>query len=370
MNSRIFIAISLLAASAASIAEAQTVDEILTVWRERQESVKSARFELVQEYNVPAGGLPARLDPSGKARPEEGFPANPLQRTRLYNMAFKGEMLKTDVVHPDFTSEDPNATFPTHTAFDGNEARMIHKASIVDYLEGTIFVEKWNPYAIDTVIKPILLAFRPLSPGMYRQSPLRFRIRQRSVELDGVECVLVEYPPEEGSELRDEYWLDPAHGYRAIRYQSYAGLTQPSTRLDIEYADDPDVGWVPIRWSETRTGMISGTSLTNVAKYEINPEIPDEEFTLEFPIGTHVTDNRLYPKDDRFVIQEDGYWRPVTRAERQGHATHAQLMKTRPGEALEYSALRNILSKLSIGVALLIAGIVAWRIYREKPSQQ
>ncbi|QDT46819.1 Regulatory protein BlaR1 [Symmachiella dynata] len=87
------------------------------------------------------------------------------------------------------------------------------------------------------------------------------------------------------------WWVDPSREYVIVRYaySNSAGMVQ--SQLDIDYQQDDKHGWVPSLWRFRRFdrgGKVLTTTISRVTEYEINPQLDDDIFTLQFPPGTHM----------------------------------------------------------------------------------
>lgn len=320
--------------------DAQLLREILQAFKDRQAALKTARFKVVQDYSVPAGSLPAHLNQDGSRDPSAPFPASDQRHVVERELSWDGDKYRMVQVSPYLNENLPGKTWSFIETYDGQQRRTMNLSAKLDYACGSIHEDISEHRAIVTALLPLVLNFRMETSSLGTHAPERFRIVKRNVPLGDLKCVLVEEQPAPGTQMRAEYWLDPGKQYRIVQHQSYVELTQPTSRIEIAYRDHDDrkIGWLPSQWMETRTGHISGSAVTRLVDYELNPAIPPEEFRIEFPVGTIVVDTRLPEEDSKFVIQRDKTWRLITRAEQLsgGKVTHDAVMNTPPGEALAY----------------------------------
>jgi hypothetical protein len=106
----------------------------------------------------------------------------------------------------------------------------------------------------------------------------------------------------------------------------------PFLQLEITYEDTDKYGSIPIAWSVKkleRDGRLNHLSEINVLAYEINPKLPPEEFTIEFPVGTWVTDEM---QGIDYIVRPGGKKRLITMAERDAQLTYEQLLNSETGE--------------------------------------
>ena len=176
-------------------------------------------------------------------------------------------------------------------------------------------------------------------------------------ELGKTCCVLehrLEAPPGMemfGGHIR-RFWLDPARDYVICRQTSQDESTV-FTQLDCEYqtVETPSGPvWAPLEWTSWRFGQSGEPTEVSVAKVEsvnVNSGLAPEEFQLEFPVGTLVSDDRPGADVGRtgsydYLVMPDGSQRKVTWSER--FASYDRLMATDSGmadqpEADDYSWL-------------------------------
>jgi len=318
--------------------DAQLLREILQAFKDRETALKTARFKVVQDYSVPAGSLPAHLNQDSSRDPSAPFPGSDQRHVVERELSWDGGNCRATLVSPYLNENLPGKTWTFIETYDGKLRNTMNLSAKLDYGSGGIH-EKGQGLIVATALFPLVLNYRIFTNSLSPHDPDGFRVVRRNVPIGELKCVLVEEPPKPGSQSRAEFWLDPGNQYRIVRHQAYVELTQPLSRIDIDYqeVDDPGVRWLPSQWQETRTGHISGSAVTRLVDYELNPAIPAEEFRIDFPVGTIVYDDRLPREDANFVIQKDGTWRLITKAERSsGTVTHDAVMNTPPGEALAY----------------------------------
>lgn len=106
----------------------------------------------------------------------------------------------------------------------------------------------------------------------------------------------------------ERLWVDPTAGYLPIRYQD-----QSSNSLFVEYKPHPVLGWVPSGWSKTvgrpPSLQIQQTKV-KIDSFELRDAIPDDRFTLKFPVGSRVSQTHEnasgHVTETDLVVAEDG----------------------------------------------------------------
>ncbi len=152
---------------------------------------------------------------------------------------------------------------------------------------------------------PLMLALRSGQPNHRKLAD--YTLTGEMVAVEGRDCVELITGSQKG---KAEYmYLDPKRDWVVRRIDGYTDgkLTR---RITAEYTAHAVAGWLPSRWSYV-TRSPDGTPLESgqlsVAKYEVNQEIPDHEFTPKYPPGTFVDDDRKGPgKETVSIIKQDG----------------------------------------------------------------
>jgi hypothetical protein len=132
--------------------------------------------------------------------------------------------------------------------------------------------------------------------------------------------------------LKNVLYVDPAMDYSIVRYSI---IVQGALRsnADIRYQRTTDFGWVPSGWDFTSNPGSSPTlRASEVNEYSLNTPLPRDLFDIQFPLGTHVADERSRQQIKSYLIKPSGEVRPIL-PEDVG-ATHQQLLESEPGEAL------------------------------------
>jgi hypothetical protein len=80
-----------------------------------------------------------------------------------------------------------------------------------------------------------------------------------------------------------------------------------------------------------RDGRLNHLSEINVLAYEINPKTSPEDFTIEFPAGTWVTDEM---QGIDYIVRPGGEKRLITMAEKTAQLSYEQLLNSETGEVV------------------------------------
>lgn len=163
-------------------------------------------------------------------------------------------------------------------------------------------------------------------------------------------------------------WVDPSRECSVQRYiLSMGGKVR--LQLNIDYTRDEQYGFVPSAWEIARLdpgGNPRESVSASVVSFVLNRRIPVEEFQLNFPAGTLVTDLKSDSARGRtqYIVREEGAKRLVTEEET-FNASYEQLLNTETGMALgvQPPTTRKYLAGLLIG-ALIVVLALTWRQVR------
>jgi hypothetical protein len=146
-------------------------------------------------------------------------------------------------------------------------------------------------------------------------------VEKNTVDVSGVACRRIRIP-RNTNRWTSAIDVDPARDFVPVQWQTWLD-GHLSMKLTIEYEDDKKVGPVVKGWSYAHYKMgakerfFEGT----VTQYDVNSDVPNSRFKIEFPVGTHVSEEtngniRYYIQQvDRLVpIKEGDYGRIKTAA--------------------------------------------------------
>jgi hypothetical protein len=235
---------------------------------------------------------------------------------------------------------------------------------------GFIQKDQSNFYAKDVAQWPLRAAFRGADPNVMNRVDIGAFTLARRVTLSGVSMVEV---VQEKNEIHGEakMWVDPSQDFAARRYERYARDGKLQQRLLINTRKDASGVWVPNSWSVV---VYKGTKLTRavevkVGELSINAAAQPDDFRLDFPVGTKVSDS-TGPEIRDYIIRESDS-REIPRQEL--GQKYSDLLRTEPGELVLGSKpsfwVRNRymwwgLGCVGIGGFLLLAR----RLYRSRSN--
>ncbi|HZL89561.1 MAG TPA: hypothetical protein VFB96_14450 [Pirellulaceae bacterium] len=317
-----------------NVAAAQQVpDELMQAWRRRQELVKTARFQFTTDVETRHG--------AGEAfshRHPDVFVLDGEKWRHETQMFDGGEIVST---------------------FDGHQGmRMFER------MQGSILANPVNDDIRYVQLQPIVQWLRPLNPSFHGGVNLSdCELVATDETVNGKPCLKLRAPPEAGGELVLFLFVDPTRGFVVLRLLLELNGRR-STQIDITYAEDPTVGWVPSVWESVRDneqGALGSRYSSTVAEYAINKPLSEKLFVIDFPPGALVVDGpsnltyRIGSEGERLLIPP-----PKPPAKKKPAVPYPSAGELKKNKAWNDQLMRGTLFFV-IG-ALLVLGVAAlWR---------
>jgi hypothetical protein len=252
--------------------------QIKNAWQKRQGEAQTLQFEIHAEIR------------NRKIGTRDEFS----EETRVYTLSFDGNKfgLRRRLIEQDGTPPlkglyDPHSTSDGRTSQDYTGTTDLHTRGT-----GTIEDVPYPLVAGLVTVKPITLLYRPLITEVTEFDLRTCTLKDRDAMVDGTLCWVITDVLKAQPALSYGLWLDPARDFIPLRYQSWV-YGDNSVRLDIDYRQDEELGWMPTSWEMTHLNLDGDLSTTNscrVTKAAVNLEVPESEFRVAFPAGTFVTD--------------------------------------------------------------------------------
>jgi hypothetical protein len=283
------------------------LDEIEAAWKARTDSIRSVAMKIeMEEFIKGRGDKPLEKNsPFSDPRPETGR-AFKVALEYAYEQG-KAEFVRSgpviDQQNPEKTSEQT-----VRFVFDGRENRSLLQQTNFPAMGS---IEKTNVPSGRIIQNGDLIAIH-----LWRQPMVSLRaiwaermimkVDEELVETDGIKCRRVRFT--NGTSQRNMTLdIDPERGWLPIRWQ-ISSADKLSTELKIKYRADPKAGPVVTGWDYThydKNGGFDTIRRAKVTQQEINGDIDDQRFTIEFPVGTRVTE-KVNEKERHTYIQEAG----------------------------------------------------------------
>ncbi|MGD9856505.1 MAG: hypothetical protein AB7U20_16280 [Planctomycetaceae bacterium] len=293
-----------------------TIKDIKRAWTERQERIRTAKFTWKAERRVRQLGDPFEL-----VRKGGGLPALEEATIPVITLVFGSKPGQVRFENEDASSRVSGAS-PKHTvgAFDGVQGTSYYHPVGEKY--GIGFVEEhWGDRG-DYSLVSLQLLCRPMDEDLRPIDLDILSLEPAETLVDGRKCRLLTEHGVTHPQGSTELYVDIERGYIPLRFVSRAN-GRLSVQNDISYTPDPDVDWVwlPASWTATffrNDGEITSSTVNTVTSAEINKEVSDDQFRVEFPPLTRIVDKtvdtRSYSRPEAFFFKRsDGTIQPLRR---------------------------------------------------------
>ncbi|MHB1426674.1 MAG: LolA-like protein [Gemmataceae bacterium] len=344
-----------------------TLDRIIKAWQARQDRVKSARISWKERRTEPKGSISSSMPRIVRRRLqlEDDAIIPPTDTTVEFAVSIHFHEAKVRYAYEGQEWSDNIKGYRNikyTSVFDGVEAKDLHPEG-VGYATWPIGVIRDGSTYRDAQmfrVRPVLFTFRPLVPEIRPFDIGSMTVTTGRVMIDGRSCVELERrAPGTGTSVF--LWLDPARDFVIVR-QRIIERVQTVNQINIQYRADTASGWTPSGWTivnHIASGHLYDAAECTVTDSEFNVEVDPSLFTLSFPPGSRVQDQKR--KED-WVIKLNGEKRPLVREDR--GATHDQIINSNPGEALgakKKTFFLTLPGLVLLSIALLAIGLFTWR---------
>lgn len=340
--------------------------EILKIWRERQDYLRSGAFAWTEAVTIPKGGYSDTLREMNGPKWGEQMGAAvdavipPEDTTYEVKSALwwdVGGKMRYTYDNQTWSVKDGRYVASRYiSTFDGSQAKILRPdgSPYARHSQGSIRLEKRHEDGRVISHLPFRLLFRALDHDLGPFETESMTVAGQRAFVNGVSCV--ELQQHQGRSLL-RHWADPARGYVVVRMLE-TNNGRPQCQQDISYRPDPEAGWAPENWTSVffkSDGRLDRSVRATLTEFRVNPSLPAEEFDIEFPPGTSVWDLK---QKTRYIAKAGGRKRPVPQHEM--GFSHEQLLNTEPtaldgGRGVSWTAIA------AVGVFFISAGLLAWR---------
>jgi hypothetical protein len=185
---------------------------------------------------------------------------------------------------------------PYLAAYDGNVCKTFDAGHADHDLspQGVIRAEHQHFDVKNVIVRPLLLCYRPFHAEIIGEKASNLRMTGQVAIVGGRRCVSLEHFTSLANPAGERfiYWVDPERDYSVARItlQNHKIVL---LQIDIRYSRDTDHGWVPTSWTTVNRrsdGTLDEERDASVREYRFNEVFKDDEFIVDFPAGTVVTD--------------------------------------------------------------------------------
>ncbi|MBY0514780.1 MAG: hypothetical protein K2P78_12805 [Gemmataceae bacterium] len=357
-----FVACAVLALAPVGDAQAQSSEQLLQEvkagWQARQDAIKSARFTWGQKT----------LHAKGCWSQDPPLPPTDVIDDGSGSLLVAGERIRLET-RALIWHQPAGEFFPRHrqVAFDGEKHVALDGPGVLRWHQATVNNKSRPKPDIQSLeLWPLRVALRPnWSSKVFGTEILGPFASARRVVLESRTFIeLTKGRAEVQGEAR--MWVDPVRGYGVVRYDSYLRDGSLYYRIDIRPGQRTGQ-WLPETWKVQLfrdKGKLDRSSDVTLRECELNPELPDEVFRIDFPVGTIVVDMSAESEQERtpevrYLVRENGERRIIDPLER--GVPYERLMATKSGELATRRAVswwnRRWVMPTAIGSGLLLVGL-------------
>ena len=339
-----------------------TTDQVLAAWTARHEAVKSARFRLAEEYIKPAGG--ARGGKEGGAR----IPEHDTKCLAEHEVAFEGRRYRHAISGTRWSNESGGCV-PCNDVltFDGEVSRVFRPTDYgADRPQGSIRLGTKTVDSHTLLLVPVFCCMRSNEPYLVAFNPDELSVTGRSLQIAGHRCVEL-VSERHGGRNTLHVWVDPAMKFVPVRITKER---DDHLLFEITIANERHelLGGLPKSWTSSlylRKNVLTEVRNVRVVQAEINPKLPDSNFTIEFPPGTFLYDERT---NSNGLVKEGNRVRKLTNDEmRRPYSELLQLPG--PTTPIESTGWRRCWPWAAIGAAARgVLCLSVWKLRRRRRS--
>lgn len=263
-----------------------SIDQVATAWQRRQDKVRAAEFHITATNTFYKGGFSfGEADHAIRPRPAEDTRTN-------YRVRYVLDGTKVRVESDGLQWNGTAFLQVRRTALmDGKIKSSLDEGERPEP-QGLLSQESDYFEAKGQAARPITRCFRGTSRPM--RSFLIDDLKPTGTRLPIGGRLCEQFILKRVGGDRSEFWLDPGRDWVLVR-ETYTDPKVIYSQLDISYEPNSACGWVPMGW-EFRHMVHDAVPVCVqkfvVSKYSLNEAIPESEFTLRFPAGTRVRDQR------------------------------------------------------------------------------
>lgn len=344
-----------------SIAHAQekgTKEAIVKAWKERQERIKSATFEWVEERTDTAGSIKLRtIEPKLRHLKDKVIPPKDTTTSARSAASLSGNKLRYEYTTSHwYPSKEGYADVSYLAVFDGRTSAILHGPSPErEWHQGQIRNEVHHVDSHNLHLQPVLMTFRAMTPWLRVHDIANFELTGVRTKIGEINCL--ELAQSISVDLENRMWVDPSRDFVLTRCMT---LRQGKVvnQLDVRYESGADKESLPKTWSVT-FNRPDGTLLrfydARLVSCELNASVPGEKFEIVFPLGTRVDDEK---EKREWIVMPDGSGdRPVAKSE--ARLSYNQLVGRDPGTLEPASRSSHNVWFVASSLALTVAGLAA-----------
>lgn len=309
------------------VAGAADVESIKQAWRERQNRVeKGVIIDLEIELTYLRGGMNQYAELLNDSNVNEWPQQDSIVRGTRRVVMRSGKIRLEDTSVFDFSglaqeAQKVHSSVGARTeTFDGTGSQMMFMAKATQSPTEAALREGHDTMMANQIVMTPL--FKALTPFVLKLSEIDCSqmslVEAGADSPKGVSPTIVEFRGLQQSPYH-RLLLDANSEFAPVKIELLTNDEATRFVADVQYQKHPSLGVVPAAWSHTLFNRdsrgVSVTSKVRVREVKVDVDIPDATFTIQFPKGTIVDDERSDDFDSVLLAVGNGELRRMTRQE-------------------------------------------------------
>lgn len=300
-----------------------SLDLIHHVWKSRQASVRSLKFDWVDQQYVTKGSISRLAEIALRKKSEQSIPSDDMVQEVKTFLSIDGDKMRYSFDGP-MWSESKQRFVPQQyiSTYDGKTSSYYWPPGVREG-NGAILARKYNKDVSTFHVMPLLINYRLFNTSMTNHRLQEVIPTEEKGVVGDRLCLVMKEKSRLDRKSLYLLWIDPERDF-IVRRLEFLRNDELALRMDIDYSRDAQYGWVPNSWQTMRpskeASMFESYKCT-VTAYEFNSTLDPEDFEISFPPGARVYDEN---SDREYIVTEGGGQRLITDAE--ARLTYEQLV--------------------------------------------
>jgi hypothetical protein len=345
-----------------------TIETLYKALRNRENRIRSFEFSWTEAITVSKGGF-TEVTPHQQNKSKDPQPPQNTTYDAAYRLVVDGGMVRCEGKVLMETPTGGGLIDGTFILKEGLWKSFRPKGPDTPYPNGLIAPGELYSQTQNTQmaphLMPLIIVLRPFRYAgiIFDRFPTRYSVVSGKQVLRGRQCTVIREKGERHSGLYNMLWLDNERDYIPVRFCRF---TDEKVSIQIDYFQWASVQseWLPIEWKRTLTSgdTVNRSTLAVVQNRSINHAIDGNEFTLDFPVDTLVSDVRNPNKKENYIVREGGQKREISSRELVAAETYEQLLKS---EDSQFGGVSRLLIFVFVLLILLLSGLYFWKNWRK-----
>lgn len=339
-----------------------SITDIAESWTARQKETDTARFLLSETLLIAKGTMPP-LRPRRSAPPPP--PAEDVSLRTEHLLVLAGKKVRYNQSGDQFDrTEGKVVTRIRNSAFDGTLTKAFLPHGLGDFPRGMVIPSTSHTDSLLVVLSPLFINYRGGSQELLPFNLSQMQASEEVAQIRGRPCIILKGKKDANVPGVHTLWLDSVRPFALMRYNTTAD-GRVSLQVDLDYETDPKGRATPTGWKYVyyqSDGSFRQSSEIKIKELGLNVALSPQEFAVEFPPGTIVTDMREANEKANYLVRPDGERRIINSGEKK--TSYQQIANSDSGDTLKSKTggfIGKIKYLLAFAVILIILLFVCLR---------